>query len=478
MKNLILFASAFFFILQYSQAQEVVSSTFLISYEKEYFTEDLEVIFSTNGADLYRVNYTTTNLEGALDTASGLVCIPHIDGFNLPLVSYGHGTVFSRYDVPSYLSPEHSLPAIYSSVGTVVIAPDYLGLGDNDGIHPYVHADSEAWVGHDMIIAVKAFLAEDMDIKVNDQLYITGYSQGGHAAMALHRLLETETDIEVAASIPMSGPYSISTGMKDLLLSDDEYLYVSYLATTAVSYQEVYGTIYPNNDITQFFKQPYADIIQTYVTDEVNLFDINQELIDSLISNEGGSFPKKMIFDDIVDAIVADDNHPVNIALRDNDVYDWAPNADTRLLYCEGDDQVAFENSIIARDKMIENGASTVSAINLNPNFDHTECVTPAATNFVLYLLINASPTSAVDLQEVAFSVYPNPSQGNFQIASNELNATFNAEILSMSGERKMKIDNLKTGENVNANLPAGIYVMIINDDFGQTLGYQKLVIF
>ena len=397
---------------------------------------------------------------------------------NLPLVSYGHGTVFSRFDVPSYLSPEHTLPAIYSSAGTVCISPDYLGLGDNDGIHPYVHADSEAWVGYDMMIAVKDWLAKEKDVKLNDQLYITGYSQGGHAAMALHRLIETETDIEVDLSMPMSGPYSISTGMKDLLISDDEYLYVSYLASTAVSYQEVYGTIYPNNDITQFFKQPYADIIQRYVTDEANLFDINQELIDSLISIEGGSFPKKMIFDDIVDAVIADDNHPVNIALRDNDVYDWAPNADTRLLYCEGDDQVAFENSIIARDKMIENGASTVSAINLNSDFDHSECVTPAATNFVLYLLINASPTSALDLKEVAFNVYPNPSQGSFQIVSNELDATFDAEIFSMAGELKMKIDNLSKREMVDTSLSPGIYFIIINDKSGQALGHQKLVIF
>ena len=81
MKNLILSFSALLLVLQFSQAQEVVSSTFLVSYDKEYFTEELEIIFSTNGADLYRVKYTTKNLEGALDTASGLVCIPHIEGF-------------------------------------------------------------------------------------------------------------------------------------------------------------------------------------------------------------------------------------------------------------------------------------------------------------------------------------------------------------------------------------------------------------
>ena len=223
MKKIILSLTLLFAFNQINTAQEVVSSTFLTSYDLEYFTVDLEIPFSKNGVDLYRINYTTTNLEGAQDTASGLMCIPHIEGYSLPLVSYGHGTVGSRYAVPSYLSQEHTLPAIYSSIGTVTIAADYLGLGDNDGIHPYVHADSEASASYDMIVAVKDFLPMDMDININDQLFITGYSQGGHTAMALHRYIETETDLEVTGALPMSGPYSISTGMKDLLVNDDEY---------------------------------------------------------------------------------------------------------------------------------------------------------------------------------------------------------------------------------------------------------------
>jgi len=477
MKNLLLFLCSFMITIQFTNAQEVVSSTFLTSYELEYFTEELEIIFAQNGVDLYRVNYTTKNLEGALDTASGLVCVPMIEGYNLPLVSYGHGTVGSRYDVPSYLSAEHTLPAIYSSVGSVCIVPDYLGLGDNEGIHPYVHADSEAWVGLDLIIAVESFLAEEMGINLNDQLFVTGYSQGGHAAMALHRLLETETDIEVTLSMPMSGPYSISTGMKDLLISDDEYGYVAYLASTAVSYQEVYGTIYPNNDITQFFKQPYADIILKYVEDEVDLFVINEELIDSLILNEGGAFPKKMIFDDIVTAILADDNHPVNVALRDNDVYDWTPTADTRLLYCTADDQVAFENSIIARDKMIENGAQQVTAIDMNPNFNHNECVTPAATNFVLNLLILGNPTSTLEFSDTEFKVFPNPSQNGFRIVFEELNTPFNIDIISMSGEQKMKMKNLNSGDYISTSLKAGVYILQLSDEKENRISYKRIVI-
>ena len=477
MKKIILSLTLLFAFNQINTAQEVVSSTFLTSYDLEYFTVDLEIPFSKNGVDLYRINYTTTNLEGAQDTASGLMCIPHIEGYSLPLVSYGHGTVGSRYAVPSYLSQEHTLPAIYSSIGTVTIAADYLGLGDNDGIHPYVHADSEASASYDMIVAVKDFLPMDMDININDQLFITGYSQGGHTAMALHRYIETETDLEVTGALPMSGPYSISTGMKDLLVNDDEYEYVAYLVATAISYQEAYGTIYPDNDITQFFKQPYADIIQKYIDEEIDLFVINEELIDSLIANEGGAFPKKMIFDDIVAAILSDDDHPVNVALRDNDVYDWTPVADTRLLYCEGDDQVAFENSIIARDKMIENGAQMVTALNLNADFNHTECVTPAATSFVFFLLVFAEATSTDDLLDISWNVFPNPSSTGFQVVIDDLSTEFNAEIHNMSGRQEMKINSLYSGHYINTNLASGMYILTIKDKDGRPLGYKRIVI-
>lgn len=478
MKNLFLAFCTFLLFQQLNFAQEVVSSTFLTSYELEYFTEDLQISFSQYGVDLYRVNYTTTNLEGALDTASGLVCIPKIDGFDLPLVSYGHGTVGSRFDVPSYLSGEHTLPALFSSMGTVCVAADYLGLGDNDGIHPYVHADSEAWASYDLLVAVNLFLAEEMDIHLNEQLFVTGYSQGGHAAMALHRMLEVEKGVEVNVAMPMSGPYSISTGMKDLLISEEEYGYVAYLASTAISYQEVYGTIFPNNDISQFFKQPYANIIQQYIDEEADLFDINQELIDALIENEGSASPKKMIFDDIVEAILADDDHPVNIALRDNDVYDWTPQADTRLIYCQADDQVAFENSIIARDKMIENGAQNVVALDINSEFNHTQCVTPAVTIFVLYLLVNATPTATSDIVEASFNVFPNPTQGGLRIVTEDINSTFSAEVMSMSGQTKMKKNGLRSGDFLDVVLEDGIYIILLKDSDGESMGMRKVVAF
>jgi len=476
MKKLLLTLFTLLF-LQTSNAQEVVSSTFLTSYSQQYLVNEFEATFAQYGVDLYRVTYTTTNLEGALDTASGLVCIPDIEGLNLPLVSYGHGTVASRFAVPSFLSSEHVIPTIYASVGVVSVAPDYLGLGVNEGIHPYVHADSEAWASYDLIVAIKPFLEDEFGLGLNEQLYITGYSQGGHAAMALHRYIETETDLEVTGSVPMSGPYSISTGMKDLLVSQEEYLYVAYLASTAISYQEVYGDIYPNGDINQFFKPIYATQIERFRKEEIDLFILNQLLINALIVNEGGSIPNKMIQDEVLADILEDDNHPVNVALRDNDVYDWAPKAETRLLYCEADDQVAYENSIIARDKMIENGADQVLALDLGSDLDHGECVTPAIISFSLYLLVSIMPTHTLDLSTVEVNIFPNPTSEGFHIVTKDRNESFSISLFDYSGRLVLQRDRLQSGDYIRTDLDAGIYVLSLQDPSGVTLGHQRLII-
>ncbi|MFT4533260.1 MAG: hypothetical protein ACJA1A_001780 [Saprospiraceae bacterium] len=477
MKKIIFFILFTLFAIENPiNAQQVVSSTYLQSYDIDHFVNELNVPFSKTGVDMYRILYTTKDIEGAQDTASGLLVIPQQVDVSFPLVSYSHGTAGGRFDVPGYLSFEHNLPAIYASMGVVCIAADYLGLGNSRGIHPYVHADSEAWVSYDMMMAIKAYLSSELDVKLNDQLYLTGYSQGGHAAMAFHRLLETETEIEVSAAFPMSGPYSISTGMRDLLLSDQEYDLPSYLAATAVSYQAVYGNLYPNNDIKQFFRVPYADIILKLATEESDLSTINQELVSSLIANEGGVFPKKMIFDNIVEDVLADENHAINVALRDNDVYDWTPLADTRLLYCSGDEQVAFQNSLIAEAKMLDNGAQFVSAIELGPTSNHTECVTPAATNFVFYLLLNATTTSQSKLEIQNTLVYPNPTFGPLVIKLNDPN-NGKADIYNLQGQIVSSFQLTKGINQLFLNLEKGMYFINILNEAGKPISIERLVI-
>lgn len=73
--------------------------------------------------------------------------------------------------------------------------------------------------------------------------------------MAFHRSMEANNmGFDLKAASHMSGPYSISTGMKQLLISDEAYGTVAYIALVALGYNEVYG-IFPQNNMRNFLKK-------------------------------------------------------------------------------------------------------------------------------------------------------------------------------------------------------------------------------
>ncbi|MEL7162505.1 MAG: lipase family protein, partial [Bacteroidota bacterium] len=192
MKRILLpFACLLFSLI--CSAQEVVSAE--VQTPSLEFVLEIALPISVDYDVLnYKITYTTTDAFGQPDTATGLLSLPDQNELVLPLALYNHGTVEARDKVPSVEGVlERFLIGGFAGNGFIVLAPDYLGLGDSDGIHPYLHADTEASAGRDMIIAVRKWL-DEQDIAENGQLFLTGYSQGGHASMALHRELETTTD--------------------------------------------------------------------------------------------------------------------------------------------------------------------------------------------------------------------------------------------------------------------------------------------
>jgi len=158
--------------------------------------------------DMYKVYYTATHpVHGEID-ATGAVVIPKGAACGMPMAVYQHGTTFNWDGVPSYKSQEHFLGCIFASSGYITLMPDYLGLGDSPHMHPYSHAQSTANAGRDLMRAVKE-MQEELDFVWNEEVFITGYSQGGHGAMALFKSLEEDHSDEftVTACSPLSGAY-------------------------------------------------------------------------------------------------------------------------------------------------------------------------------------------------------------------------------------------------------------------------------
>ena len=175
MKKTTLFLALF--ITTALSAQNIVTTTLLGTKTQSQLLSQFGFPFIQYGVKYYRITYTTTNTQNALDTVSGLLVVPNNPNKIFPRLVYQHGTSGSKLDVPSYPvnNGEGQLGLLLGGMGYVALMPDYLGLGVSDGFHPYVHAASEASVAVDMLRAEKEFEAQN-PVFTNDQLFITGYS--------------------------------------------------------------------------------------------------------------------------------------------------------------------------------------------------------------------------------------------------------------------------------------------------------------
>ena len=170
---------------------------------------------------IYRVEYRSAIPErtGKSEEASGLIAIPIIPGASsMPLLSYQHGTVFGRYQVPSYAFsktnpsgyPQYSgafetrlMVAQYAGQGYVVIAPDYFGLGDSSEPEAYMVKRSEQRACLDLYRAALTFLAR-RGIRPS-RLFLAGWSQGGLVTTAFLEKLQS-LDITVTAAFTAASP--------------------------------------------------------------------------------------------------------------------------------------------------------------------------------------------------------------------------------------------------------------------------------
>lgn len=451
-------------------AQRVVDTEFLGNFTEALLELLIESEFD-NGVALHKVRYITSNVEGGIDTASGLLGIPLVDFTKSPLLSYQHGTSNSREDVPSRQSFESNIVLAFAASGYVTVAPDYIGLGDSKGQHPYAHAASEAWATLDLLRAVKE-LQDPLEFSLNDQLFLTGYSQGGHATMAAHRSaqLEYPDEFTVTASAPMSGPYDISGSMVDFTLQCNRYAFLSYLGNVALSYQLVYKDFLPNGDLSEYFKPDYAAEVEKFASEEIDLFTLNERLAALTTRDVNDTVPKYMLQPAVYQSILDDPNYPANIALADNDVYDWAPEAPTRLYYCEGDDQVTHLNSLVAEAKMNENGAPDVVSINIQSDLDHGECARPAIEATIDFFNQFKDGTSSTDDRNTNDSNYlvtPNPFDQQLSIEVRSPRNPVELTLMDIHGRTILSQTIQQSTLLSTTFLSSGTYLLSLKSDEG-----------
>lgn len=356
--------------LLYSFSQQQVDSLF------ESFNEPLlAAINPAYGLDLYKVQYNTPDARGnKMTIASGLVVIPTGTTEPMAIASYQHGTIIKKDRVPSSLGGEYVINIIFSGLfGIVTVAPDYLGLGDSPGLHPYVHADSEASAGIDMLRATTNF-SKELQIDVTDEVLLFGYSQGGHATTAIHRELEAnhKDEFTVLGAAPMAGPYDMSGYQSEIFTSGEPYTEPFYLPYVLLSYNMVYQ-IY--DDPSDFLAAPYDELLPP-MFDGTNSGNVINDVMPTLA--------KSIIKPEVLTAFQSNYDHPFKIALKKNNMYFWTPEAPVFLCHCEGDEQVKFENSLIAYNAFRSRQSPDIRLKN-NGNSLHQDCAPSCISDVVSF---------------------------------------------------------------------------------------------
>lgn len=441
MKRFYVLALVYIFSLQLN-AQVLVSSEFASTIPQIFLSiPGLNPSYSVIN---FKLRYLTTDTEGVEHIASGLVSFPQTSEPTVfPMACFQHGTVAGRDDVPSNLAGGFELGAAFASNGYIVVSPDYIGLGESPGVHPYVHAESEASAAVDLLLATREFIEEQESLILSDQLFISGYSQGGHAAMALQQEIETnQSDLfTVTASAPMSGPYSISESMIDFTLGNSEYFTVGYIAWLTIGYNRAYPQALEEFTVERVFRPEFVADVNEFKDETIDLWTLNDRMISTLVNNTGLVLPRNTLQDDILDGILNDPTHPLSVALELNDTYNFVTETPTNLYYCEGDDQVTFENALLAEEIMTANGSPNVQALRMDTDalpLDHVGCVIPASLGALAFFndLVEGQTSSTANV-EYSAHVSVNYYDKNLTVEMNEpgLNSAY-LDIYNMSGQR------------------------------------------
>ncbi len=314
-----------------------------------------------------QVVYATSGVQpGEVTTASAAVLIPR--GINCPgpypLIAFARATTLEKAQTNADLTNPSTqlLMTFFAAQGYAVVATDFLGYAKSSyPYHPYTHAATEASSVIDSIRAARA-AAPSLNLHLNNKVMISGYSQGGQAAMATQRAIEdvASGEFELVAAATLAGPYNISGAL-------------AYGATHPIngvqsivpfqvnSYQKIYGTIY--REPSEVFDSPY----DTYIT---NFFPtlLPTAVADAMLPSGTPEEAQAAMFkSSYLNDLANNSQDPTIIAGQKQNTLDWSPKAPITMCGGSGDPTVNyFINAKVAYETFISRGVANVNLVDVD----------------------------------------------------------------------------------------------------------------
>lgn len=371
--------------------------------------------------DVRHIRYTTLGGAGEETNASGALMVPRGADSRCsgprPMVLYAHATDPARtYDLAKLSDTGNaayneslSLAALFAARGYIVVAPNYAGYDTSPlPYHPFLNAQQQSGEMMDALAAAKSALQGlAPPAAANAKLFLAGYSQGGHVAMATQRAMQ-QAGIAVTASSPMSGPYALAQELDDNFAGQVHIGATLFGTMIATSYQKSYGSVYTRPE--DLYEADWASGIESLLPGEdaatlgrtgklpqFALFSATspqappgsglQPLIDAMTPATGTSmdaifargFGAGNLFTNGVrlaylqDMLAHPDNpaHALRIDARLNDLRGWTPRAP--MLMCGGaqDATVSFATNTLAMQRLwagLPPGLVTVLDVDAQPD--------------------------------------------------------------------------------------------------------------
>lgn len=321
---------------------------------------DTSGLSGTYGVSLNTLVYKTVTPDGRLIDASGVVAYPiKSGGAPSPMLSYQHPTIFTDGDAPSLSAGTDNVAKVLAGAGFIVVMPDYIGYAaSTNEVHTYVQAQGLAAAVVDMVRAARTLL-DNNGIATNGQLFLTGYSEGGYATLAAQKEMEQNLAAEfpVTASMPAAGPYDMSATAQYMvgLVTNGNPQYMGFVFNA-------YDHWHDWNRLGTIFSSDYVNVIATYYDGTHSSGTVQTALTTSMADLFTPAFRS---------GFLGSGETIVKAGFAANDIYDWAPQAPTRLFHGADDDIVPYANATTAYAAMQAAGAPDVSLVN---------CTTPWST--------------------------------------------------------------------------------------------------
>lgn len=337
------------------------------------------------GYKAVKIVYETVNQDGEEIEASGLLVIPTATPayqaylasvgkmFSISMIAENHGTIFTDAEAPTNVEVKNGMPDYPIAVlmtgyaGFASVIPDYIGYGvSNDTAHPYMLKKASARASLDMIRASVRYMT-DANIVFNSQLYISGYSEGGHTAMALAEEIETNHNDEftLMGVAPMAGPHDLEALGNIEIDASHTMIYPAFLGYLADSYS------FYNEDIA------LSDIVLAEDTQTFHaLFGgsyMSAEIHGALGLTENYGFATYTADNLFKPTFIDDYKNSLNTGLalkeklKENSTYNWIPQTKMNLIHCMDDEIIPYTMSQKAYDSFVDKGSEDVT-ISLIPS--------------------------------------------------------------------------------------------------------------